>query len=67
MIYFVSIYEIDIAEKKYRFIDNLKRQFHDIRDAKRYASNCTLKSNSLIRGFFINEIQEEQHEKIHKG
>ncbi len=67
MIYSVSIYEIDITEKKYQFIDNLKRQFHDIRDAKRYASSCTLKSNSLIRGFFINEIQEEQHEEIHKG
>ena len=67
MIYSVSIYEIDITEKKYQFIDNLKRHFHDIRDAKRYADNCTLKSNSLIRGFFINEIQEEQHEEIHKG
>lgn len=67
MIYFVSIYEIDMAEKKYRFIDNLKKQFHDIMDAKRYASSCTLKSNSFIRGFFINEIQEKQHEEIHKG
>lgn len=67
MIYSVSIYEIDMTEKKYHFIDTLKRQFHDIRDAKRYANSCTLKSNSLIRGFFINEIQEEQHEKIHKG
>lgn len=54
--YAVSVYEIDLKDHKYNILDEFSRAFDSYEDAVKYARTQTIKCETYIRGYLINEV-----------
>ena len=54
--YAVSVYEIDTKDRKYKILDEFSKAFDSYEDAVKYARTQTIKCETYIRGYLINEV-----------
>ena len=59
MKYAVYIYEIDNLTKKYKILDEFDKEFDSHKKALNYANSMSLSTDTIHRGYIINEVCSE--------